>query len=693
MQSTRLFIALKIAILTCLPYSVFAITYTYDDLNRLVTATYQNGNAINYGYDQAGNLLNIAIKTTTKVSGTVLDTAKKPIEGATVQIGGNTTTTDSAGHFAFTDLSDATYQVMVSNNGYTTTPITFTIDATHRNITLSPITFSKTNNYLVIASSGQNKIVIMDMQGHLVNQFLTNTESDHISIATADFNQDGIDNLVISVNKQLMFYENNSILTTTQADRVFPLLQESNIATLTAQDGQIQIVKAPLPASAVELYTTQGKFITAEPMFAQKTNFTLATGDTDGDGKVDYIAGLLDKNQVVINGKTSFNVFGAGTQIRDGKRDDDDRDEKNQKITVCHNGKELSIAKSALTAHLNHGDTEGTCPSSDPTTTTSDNTKNSASGVNVAAGDLDGDGKAEIVAAMAENGGTVEIHRGDGSLISSFQAFDTTNGVIVTTGDVNNDGMADIIAGDAGGTEVRVFTLTGGQATQLLSFNVLDTGMIASLAFAKQLANQPVTPTLPGTPETPTTTPDVITPPVPLVVYPSLCQPATDGIHLSCAGNGMLLTGNMMIESHLSVSDVKIAGHIINYGWLGNITVFLGGIITGGTLTGDVENQGLIIDIQFRGHKLKGGKLKNRIKILADVSLRLGIVEDVTLEEGTHLSGGRLQGKIQGSPNNPALLEDTEIAEGTYLSYVIIGRGVKFLGRGAHEENVQRQDQ
>jgi hypothetical protein len=68
-------------------------------------------------------------------------------------------------------------------------------------------------------------------------------------------------------------------------------------------------------------------------------------------------------------------------------------------------------------------------------------------------------------------------------------------------------------------------------------------------------------------------------------------------------------------------------------------------------------------------------------------------VEDVTLEEGTHLSGGRLQGKIQGSPNNPALLEDTEIAEGTYLSYVIIGRGVKFLGRGAHEENVQRQDQ
>jgi len=62
----------------------------------------------------------------------------------------------------------------------------------------------------------------------------------------------------------------------------------------------------------------------------------------------------------------------------------------------------------------------------------------------------------------------------------------------------------------------------------------------------------------------------------------------------------------------------------------------------------------------------------------------------VVLEEDTHLSGGRLQGKIQGSPKKPALLEDTEIAEGTYLSHVIIGKGVKFLGRGAHEEQVQR---
>ena len=470
------------------------------------------------------------------------------------------------------------------------------------------------------------------------------------------------------------------------------------IAALDADNDQQDEIAVKNLSGVYELNGELNSTATAQTDFMVKV-------DVDGDRDLETILGSQNSYQVTVDG-TAFSVFSdARRGTRDGKRDDDDDDKKgkNTKITICHKGKNtISISENAWKAHEAHGDTMGACSSIPPKKDDDDNDDDdddddkNVNGVNVAAGDLDGDGKAEIVAAMSENGSTVEIYHSDGSLISSFQAFETANGVIVTTGDVNNDGMADIIAGDAGGTEVRVFTLTGGQATQLLSFNVLDTGMIASLAFAKQLANQPVTPTLPGTPittETPTTTPDIVTPPVPLVVYAPQCQTATDGIHLSCAGNGMLLTGNMMIESYLSISDVKIAGHIINYGWLGNITVFLGGIITGGTLTGDVENQGLIIDIQFRGHKLKGGKLKNRIKILADVSLRLGIVEDVTLEEGTHLSGGRLQGKIQGSPNNPALLEDTEIAEGTYLSYVIIGRGVKFLGRGAHEENVQRQNQ
>jgi len=714
MQSTRLFIVLKIAILTCLPYSVFAITYTYDDLNRLVTATYQNGNAINYGYDQAGNLIKISTKTTTQVSGTVLDEAKQPVVGATVQIGGSTTTTDSMGQFAFTDLADATYQVIVSNNGYSTTPLTFTIDETHRHITLSNIIFSKTKNYLVIASAGENSIFIRDVPNNsVVKQFKTGTESDQISITAVDFNQEGRDSLAISVEKQLMIYKNLDQAVT--ADMNFPLEQFSYIATTIDSQGQSNIVVAPQPTDIAYLYTDQGKSATTLPLSTQKENFTLAMADVDGDGDLETILGSQNSYQVTVEG-TAFSVFTSNVRRAT-------RAGKNAKITICHkeNNKTLTISENAWKAHKAHGDTEGACPPAPPkidtgttttgstttTTTTSDNTQNSEFGVNVAAGDLDGDGKAEIVAAMAKDGSTVEIHRGDGSLISSFQAFDTTNGVIVAVGDVNNDGMADIVVGDAGGTQIKVFIFADGQATQLSTFDI-ESGTVASLAVAKGIVSPVVDNVSSGTTqptdagnstptvtETTTTEQPIISQPIEnqQEIYAPQCQTASDGLHTSCSGNGMTLTENMTIDSLLSVSNIKIASNITNFGWLSNIIVLANAIITGGTLTGSVENQGLLVDIQFRGHKLKGGKLKNRIKILADVSLRLGIAEDVTLEEGTHLSGGRLQGKIQGSPNNPALLEDTEIAEGTYLSYVIIGRGVKFLGRGAHEENVQRQDQ
>jgi prepilin-type N-terminal cleavage/methylation domain-containing protein len=43
--------------------------------------------------------------------------------------------------------------------------------------------------------------------------------------------------------------------------------------------------------------------------------------------------------------------------------DDDDADADDDKVTICHNGTTtLSISKSALAAHLGHGDTMGPCP-------------------------------------------------------------------------------------------------------------------------------------------------------------------------------------------------------------------------------------------------------------------------------------------------------------------------------------------
>lgn len=50
---------------------------------------------------------------------------------------------------------------------------------------------------------------------------------------------------------------------------------------------------------------------------------------------------------------------------QDDMDDDDDGEDDGKKVTVCHNGHEITISRSALAAHLDHGDTEGPCPNSD----------------------------------------------------------------------------------------------------------------------------------------------------------------------------------------------------------------------------------------------------------------------------------------------------------------------------------------
>jgi hypothetical protein len=84
-------------------------------------------------------------------------------------------------------------------------------------------------------------------------------------------------------------------------------------------------------------------------------------------------------------------------------------------------------------------------------------------GVFVASGDLNGDGFDDVVVSAGEQGGPhVKAFSGrDGSLIANFMAFDLNfrGGVRVAVGDVNGDGRNDIIAsaGPGGGPHVRVF--------------------------------------------------------------------------------------------------------------------------------------------------------------------------------------------------------------------------------------------
>ncbi len=102
-------------------------------------------------------------------------------------------------------------------------------------------------------------------------------------------------------------------------------------------------------------------------------------------------------------------------------------------------------------------------------------------GVFVAAGDINGDGRADIVTGGGPGvpGGHVKVFDGrTGSEYSSFFAFDPAflGGVRVAVGDVNRDGRPDIIAGAGPGGRPVVKVFSAGTPRVLHSFLAFDPG-------------------------------------------------------------------------------------------------------------------------------------------------------------------------------------------------------------------------
>lgn len=86
-------------------------------------------------------------------------------------------------------------------------------------------------------------------------------------------------------------------------------------------------------------------------------------------------------------------------------------------------------------------------------------------GVSVAVGDTDGDGKAEIITAPGPGGGPhIRVFSAEGTVKQQFFAYDTKtrSGVVVATGDLDSNGIDEIVVGpasQAGAYPVKQFML------------------------------------------------------------------------------------------------------------------------------------------------------------------------------------------------------------------------------------------
>jgi hypothetical protein len=335
-------------------------------------------------------------------------------------------------------------------------------------------------DYNIIAaplSKGGPQIVVSDETGKVVSKFFAYAQSLRVSLqaVTGDVDGDGQTEIVVAAGTgagpQVRIFTMSGQLKKQffAYDQRYRFGVNLNVADVTG-DGVAEIITSLMAGGKPEIAIYNGTGKTLKRFYAYAQSFlggvNVVTGDVNGDGSDEIITVPASKGGPEIavyngSGKTLKRFMAYDKRIRGGYNIETG--------DINGDGKaEIVIAQPAggtteIAAFTGTGSTVKRFYAY---------ARNFKGGVNISVGDTNGDGSDEIVTAPASMGGPeVAVYSGTGKTLKRFMAYAKTlrGGYSVFAADINGDGLAEIVTapGAGMGPQVRTFNQAG---TALKSF-------------------------------------------------------------------------------------------------------------------------------------------------------------------------------------------------------------------------------